>query len=111
MNPNTSTPTSPRFPSQLGNENPGENSLIRPATGRNTPIDMQEITQPSWVRIAMGVLDVLPVPNVHEVVKAVLKDDPSCKQDLLKLLKRTLERFDVPRTVVAVIIGLLMVLL
>lgn len=75
-------------------------------------MNMEKITRPSLTkRAVMGILDVLPIPNFHEVIKSVIRDNPECKTEIIKLIELTLNRLDVPRTVIAVAVGLLLILL
>lgn len=62
-------------------------------------------------RIFHSLIDVLPVPNVHEVIKRVLKEaDHSGKAlSAWQVTRQTLQRLDKSRTVVAIIIAILLI--
>lgn len=62
-------------------------------------------------RTIHSILDVAPIPNIHEVVKAVIKDEEERKQTLTTwgLLKETFARMDWLRTIVGVAAALLLV--
>lgn len=62
-------------------------------------------------RIIFSVIDVLPVPNVHEVIKGVLKDlrEQAENVPVFTVLQEIFRRLDWVRTIVAVIAAVLLV--
>ncbi len=61
--------------------------------------------------IVHGIIDVLPVPNVHEVVKKVVKDADSQEidADYADVLYESVKRMDWTRTAVALVSAVLIV--
>lgn len=75
-------------------------------------IDVRAIAKPALgTRILYGVLDVLPIPNIHEIVKSLRNKDERCRKDVVHLIGQTLLKLDVPRTIVAVVTGTLLILM
>lgn len=62
-------------------------------------------------RVFHSVLDVLPVPNVHEVVKRVIKESDQAGRTItaIEILRDTLKRLDWMRTAGAVIVAALLI--
>ena len=58
-----------------------------------------------------AIIDVLPIPNVHEVIKAVVKDHQKAGNvlDGITLLRQTFGKLDLTRTVVAVLLAIVLV--
>lgn len=56
-----------------------------------------------WIH---GVIDVAPIPNVHEVLKAVIKDEEAEGKAIgsFDLIKETFKRLDWTRTIVGVLL-------
>ena len=59
-----------------------------------------------------AIIDVLPIPNFHEVIKAVIKDHEKAGKAIsgFELIRRTLKKLDAIRTVVAIVVAILLVL-
>src|SRR5690606_37114547 len=59
-------------------------------------------------RIIHSVFDVLPLPNIHEVIKAVIKDEQTQGKVIgtVGILKETFKRLDWTRTIVGVLLVL-----
>src|SRR5699024_2350370 len=59
-------------------------------------------------RIIHSIFDVLPLPNIHEVVKAVIKDEQAQGKVIgtVDILKETFRRLDWTRTIVGVLLVL-----
>lgn len=62
-------------------------------------------------RILHAVIDVLPVPNVHEIFKKVIKDDEERKvtSTFGSVIVESLRRLDYLRTIVAVTVAVVLV--
>lgn len=54
-------------------------------------------------KIIHSIIDVMPVPNIHEVVKASAK--ANSEQTILELIKDTTKRVDATRTIIALAVG------
>lgn len=62
-------------------------------------------------RIFYSVLDVLPIPNIHEVVKRVIKDSERQGQVIggIEIIRDTLKRLDWIRTIGAGVVAILLI--
>lgn len=82
------------------------------------PSDMKPFAQTAFGRTLAGknktgriihsALDVLPIPNIHEVVKAVIKDEQAQSKVIgaTGIIKETFKRLDWTRTIVGVLLVL-----
>lgn len=59
-----------------------------------------------------AVIDVLPVPNIHEIIKAVVKDHQAADRVLggFQLIKETWGRLDTVRTIATIIGAIILVM-
>lgn len=110
---NYTPPTPPTPPRQLtiDTAHPGAQPRIPKMPEPSLEQHYKDFDIPLWARLLMGILDVLPIPNVHEIIRSLLKKEPITRTDIILLVKMTLTKFDVPRTTISIITGALMLLL